>query len=288
MWATYGVVHYAASIPAILPEEREAIAIAKAIRAVTGLLISSGLVPLLRSQRDSRRAALGMVAGSAAIAAGFVWMFLDRVFLVAIASSIRLTIPWERFVHGMDLDYLFVMIAWVAAYAGLMLFDHARAQREELLMQQVEMQGVRLGLLAAQLNPHFLFNSLNTIKSLAAEDPVRTREVVGRLSSFLRRVISIDAAGSTILQQEIDLARDYLGIEQARFESLLSVHFDIDPSAGTVLVPPLILQPLLENAIKHGEPDADGVRQVLVAASMSDGLPVRPKRPMKVASGMKD
>ncbi len=268
MWATYGVVHYAASIPAILPEERQAIAIAKVIRALTGLVISSLLVPLLRSQRDLRHAALGIIAGASAMIAGFTWMFLDRVVLVTVAVAIRLSIPWERFVHGMDLDYLFVMIAWVAAYVGLMLYDYTRAQREELLTQQMQMQGARLSLLAAQLNPHFLFNSLNTIKSLAAEDATRTREVVGRLSSFLRRVISFDAAGTTSVKQEIVLAGDYLAIERARFESRLSVRFEVDPAAETCLVPPLILQPLLENSIKHGEPGADGIRRVVVSASM--------------------
>ena len=270
IWTTYGVVHYAASIPAILPEERQIIGIAKAIRAVTGLGISSLLVPLLEWRRLSQRNALIVVALTASIAAGFAWMFVDRVVLVTVASIAQLSIPWERFPHGMDLDYVFVMFAWTAAYLGLMHFERGQAQREELLKQRVHMQGARLSLLAAQLNPHFLFNSLNTIRSLAAEDATRTREVVSRLSSFLRRVISFDAAVPVPLEQEIELARDYLSVEQARFESGLDVTLDIDQAPLNVMVPPLILQPLLENAIKHGEPNSSGVRRVSVGVSADD------------------
>ena len=270
VWTTYGAVHYAASLPAILSEERLVIGIAKAIRALTGLGISSLLVPLLEWRRFTHRAALGLIAGIAAIGAGFAWMFVDRVALVTVASLVPLSIPWERFPRGMDLDYLFVMLAWTGAYLGLMLFERTRAQREELLRQQVHLQGTQLSMLAAQLNPHFLFNSLNTIRSLAAEDATRTREVVSRLSSFLRRVLSFDAAVPVALEQELDLARDYLSVEQARFESGLEIDFDVDPSTAGRLVPPLILQPLLENAIKHGEHAADGVRRVIVGASTSD------------------
>ncbi|MEJ7759523.1 MAG: histidine kinase [Gemmatimonadaceae bacterium] len=270
VWTTYGVVHYAASIPAILPEERQVIAIAKAVRAITGFGVSSLLVPVLQWRRFSHRATLGFIAGLGAVIAAFAWMFLDRVVLVITASAFQLSIPWDRFPRGMDLDYLFVMLAWTGAYVGLMLFERSSAQREELLKQQVDMQSARLSLLAAQLNPHFLFNSLNTIRSLAAEDATRTREVVSRLSSFLRRVISFDATIPVHLGQEIELARDYLGVEQARFESAMDVAFEIDPSSADILVPPLILQPLLENAVKHGEPDCTGIRRILVTASMKE------------------
>lgn len=270
VWTTYGIVHYAASLPAILPEERLVIGIAKAIRALTGLGVSSLLVPLLEWRRFTHRAALGLIAGIAAVGAGFAWMLLDRVALVTVASAARLTIPWERFPRGMDLDYHFVMLAWTSAYLGLMLFERSRTQREELLRQQVHLQATHLSLLAAQLNPHFLFNALNTIRSLAAEDATRTREVVSRLSSFLRRVLSFDASVPVRLEQELDLARDYLSVEQARFESGLQIDFNVDPSTAEILVPPLILQPILENAIKHGENDADGIRRVTVGASTSD------------------
>ena len=274
IWLTYGVVHYAASIPAILPEEHFVIAISKAVRAITGLAVSSLLIVPLQWRRYSHRAALGVIAAVGAIAAGFAWMMLDRVVLVTLASVGRLTIAWERFPHGMDLDYVFVMIAWTAVCVGFMLFERSNAQREALLAQHVQMQRAQLSLLAAQLNPHFLFNALNTIRSLAAEDATKTRDVVSRLASFLRRVVDFDATTPVTLQQEVGLAHDFLSIEQARFESGLNVIYETDATLANILVPPLILQPLLENAIKHGEPESDGVRRVRLYSTMQDGAAI--------------
>jgi two-component system LytT family sensor kinase len=270
VWTTYGVVHFAASIPAITPDEWIVIAVAKTVRAFAGLLLSSLLVPLLEPRIRSEEKRWWVIYGFAAIAAGFMWTLLDRAVFVTIAAALRLSIPWERFVHGMDLDYIFVMLAWTACYVSLTLFRHNSEQQKELLERRVEAQAARLNMLAAQLNPHFLFNSLNTIRSLAAEDPHRTRELITRLSSFLRRVLSFDPSVPVSLVQEIDLAKDYLAVEQARFENELEVTVDVLPAAVTIVVPHLILQPLLENAIKHGEPDADGVRRIRMGTQVTD------------------
>ena len=268
IWSVYGVVHYAASIPAIAPADRIAIGLAKAVRALTGLGLSSLLVPLLEWRRNWR--GLIPLSAVAAVAGGFVWMILDRVMFTTIASVAQVRIPWEDFIHGVDLDYIFVMIAWTTGYVTSMLLNRSRSEREELLRQRVRMQDAQMSLLAAQLNPHFLFNSLNTIRSLAAEDAGKTREVVSRLSSFLRRVISFDTSIPVPLEEEIDLARDYLAVEQARFEDNLAVRFVVDPALTDVLVPPLILQPLIENAIKHGEAGSDGIRHIEIETSGTD------------------
>jgi signal transduction histidine kinase len=269
IWSVYGVVHYAASIPAIDPHDRVAIGLAKGVRALTGLGISSLLVPLLEWRKNWR--GLIPLAAAAAVSAGFAWMITDRILFVTAASIAHVRIPWKDFIHGVDLDYLFVMIAWTTGYVTSMLLNRSRSEREELLKQRVRMQDAQMSLLAAQLNPHFLFNSLNTIRSLAAEDVGKTREVVSRLSSFLRRVISFDTATPVRLNEEVGLARDYLAVEQARFEEDLQVQFDVDPASADVLVPPLILQPLIENAIKHGEAGADGIRHIAIGTSATDG-----------------
>jgi len=272
VWITYGVIHFAASIPAILPEERGVMAIASAVRALTGLGISTVLVPLLEWRRYPGRAALIATAAGVAIAGGFLWMFVDRAVLVTLAAFIDVTIPWQRFMRGIDLGYLFVMLAWATAYVALMLLERTHEQNRALLEQQVDLKKAQLNLLAAQLNPHFLFNSLNTIRSLAAEDSGRTREVVSRLSSFLRRALSVDPAVAVPLEEELDLARDYLAIEQARLESGLEISFDTASDVGGIPVPAMILQPLLENAVKHGDPTADGIRRILVRARVVNGM----------------
>jgi signal transduction histidine kinase len=263
VWLTYAVVHFAASLPAISDSERPVMAFASVIRALTGAFASS-LIPVGQILRD-KNTRWWLVSAIAIVATGG-WMFLDRAILVTFAAIFDFIIPWGRFPRGMELEYLFVMLAWATGFAALTLSTESAAQREELISRQLQIQNAKLSLLAAQLNPHFLFNSLNTIKSLAAEDPARTREIVTRLASFLRRAIALDRTSSVPLQTELDLARDYLSVEEARFETGLEVSYDIDPDVNHVTVPPLILQPLLENAIKHGDADGDGVLRIKLSA----------------------
>jgi hypothetical protein len=265
-WTAYGVVHFAASLPAILEEERSVMALAAAVRAVTGMAVSTAFTPILPAVVGTTRLRLGAISLLIVIAAGFAWTLVDRAALVSLASALRLEIPWDRFTRGMDLQYFFVMTAWITGYVSLLLDARNRAQREQLLLREVEMRELRLNLLGAQLNPHFLFNSLNTIRSLASEDPARTREVVSRLSSFLRQVIDVKPADLVPVSREIELARDYLEVEKARFEDGLDVSVDADPRVVRSLVPPLILQPLLENAVRHGMP-VGGVLTVSVNAA---------------------
>ncbi|WP_306589365.1 sensor histidine kinase [Geothrix sp. 21YS21S-4] len=117
----------------------------------------------------------------------------------------------------------------------------------QLLAQESELKALR-----AQLNPHFLFNSLNSLSALTAVDPARAREMCVLLSDFLRRSLGLGERRLVALREELDLARAYLAIEQIRFGARLRVEWRIDPAAEAALLPTLLLQPLVENAIKHG------------------------------------
>jgi two-component system sensor histidine kinase AlgZ len=103
-----------------------------------------------------------------------------------------------------------------------------------------------------QLNPHFLFNSLNSISALTSSDPARAREMCVLLSDFLRLTLGLSEKPSIALKDEVALLRNYLAIERVRFGGRLVVEEDVDALAGDCFVPPLLLQPLLENAVKHG------------------------------------
>jgi len=106
--------------------------------------------------------------------------------------------------------------------------------------------------LKAQINPHFLFNSLNSISALAGVDATRAREMCVRLSDFLRSSLRLGERETVPLSEELALAQNYLGVEQVRFGSRLKVEQQIEPGCEVCLVPPLLLQPLVENAVKHG------------------------------------
>jgi two-component system sensor histidine kinase AlgZ len=116
----------------------------------------------------------------------------------------------------------------------------------------------RLSELQARIRPHFLFNTLNTAIALVREDPARAEAVLEDLSDLFRHALA-EPREAVTLDEEVALARRYLAIEEVRFGERLRVEWDIDPQAGDAKVPPLVLQPLVENAVKHGvEPSTTG------------------------------
>ena len=118
----------------------------------------------------------------------------------------------------------------------------------------------RLAELQARIRPHFLFNTLNSAVALVREDPARAEAVLEDLADLFRHALA-DPGEAVTLSEEVALARRYLDIEQVRFGERLQVEWSIDPHAGSAKVPPLVLQPLVENAVKHGvEPSAEGAR----------------------------
>ena len=117
---------------------------------------------------------------------------------------------------------------------------------------QVQLAQAQVRSLKMQLHPHFLFNTLNSISALIQEDPEGAEAMIARLSDLLRRALENSAAEEIPLQQELDFLNLYLAIERIRFEERLRVEFDIEPGTEDALVPNLLLQPLVENAIRHG------------------------------------
>ncbi|MGH9203956.1 MAG: sensor histidine kinase, partial [Vicinamibacterales bacterium] len=125
-----------------------------------------------------------------------------------------------------------------------------RESRESVLLQQVTEAELRA--LRAQINPHFLFNSLNTIADLIVRDPPRAETMTVRLADAFRHVLAHSARPLTSIRDEIEFLRTYLYIEEARFRDRLHVSIDVAPEIADVQVPSLILQPIVENALKHG------------------------------------
>jgi two-component system sensor histidine kinase AlgZ len=123
----------------------------------------------------------------------------------------------------------------------------ASSRKAEVLTRDAQLKALK-----AQVNPHFLFNSLNSISALTSVDPTRAREMCIYLSDFLRTSLRLGERPSISFSEELELTRNYLQVEQVRFGSRLKVVEDIDAACHDCEVPPLIVQPLVENAIKHG------------------------------------
>jgi hypothetical protein len=146
-----------------------------------------------------------------------------------------------------------------------------RMTRESVLREQLA--DAELRVLRAQINPHFLFNSLNTIADLAVIAPDKAEQMTMRLATVFRYVLVNADRQFTSVGDEINFVRSYLDIEEARFENRLRVYFDVDPSVLPERIPTLLLQPLVENAIKHGiSPRREGGNLMIAARRNPDGF----------------
>lgn len=194
--------------------------------------------------------------------------------LVIASASYFLTIAMARVVYDMpvppitavfyekltlsgQLRNLYIIIfavhaAWVSIYLAFAMLR--RRHQAELRQAQLgkALQAAELRLLKSQLNPHYLFNALNGLRSLIAEDPGRAREAVTQLSRTLRYTFASGEEDLVSLERELEMVDDYLALESLRLEDRLRIDRDIAPEARTVRIPTMLLQTMVENAIKHG------------------------------------
>jgi LytS/YehU family sensor histidine kinase len=138
-------------------------------------------------------------------------------------------------------------------------------KQAEILSREAELKALK-----AQINPHFLFNSLNSISALTTVDPKRAREMCIRLSDFLRISLRLGEKLSIPFGEELSLASSYLDVEQIRFGTRLRVQNDFDPASSACEVPPLLVQPLVENAIKHGIASLSEGGEILMSARVAN------------------
>jgi sensor histidine kinase YesM len=168
-----------------------------------------------------------------------------------------------------------ILAAWTALYYGInyfLLLEEEIRQREKLESQASTAQ---LAMLRYQLNPHFLFNTLNSISTLVLlKQTERANAMLARLSSFLRYTLVNEPAGKVTLAQEVETLKLYLEIEKMRFEDRLRPHFRIEPETIGARLPSLLLQPLIENAIKYAVTPAENGADIWITASR-EGQAVR-------------
>ena len=172
------------------------------------------------------------------------------------------------------LDELLIFLAVLAVGFARNYFIRLREREQEAAQLQAEtntlqaqLANARLSALRMQLNPHFLFNTLHSISSLADEDPEGVQRIVARLSALLRRTLEGTAKQEVSLSEELSFLHDYLAIQRVRFDEHLEVTEEIDSTVLDALVPNLILQPLVENAIKHGASQvAHGTARIVLSA----------------------
>lgn len=145
-----------------------------------------------------------------------------------------------------------IFTLWSVIYFGFHFFDNYKRTEIQSLKLEANTKEIELNQLKSQLNPHFMFNSMNSIRALVDEDPRRAKIAITQLSNILRSTLMMHKNRFITLEEELGLVKDYLELEHIRYEERLSFSLDIDPSTLYMQIPPMMIQTLVENSIKHG------------------------------------
>lgn len=178
--------------------------------------------------------------------------------------------PGYVFVTESVSDFTAVFCLWNIIYFGFQYFQNYRRSEITALRYLAASRESELNNLKAQLNPHFIFNCMNSIRALIDEDPSRAKTSVTQLSNILRNTLLIDKSREIQLKDEMNLVNDYLNLEKIRYEERLTYEFKIAEDASSTLIPPFIIQSQVENAIKHGISKLPGKGMIRVEAHKTD------------------
>ena len=176
-----------------------------------------------------------------------VWMFglfVTRVY------TIRTSTPAVMLVT--TFNWSFTILLWTSIYAGVHFFRQYRATEIQRLKLEVAARDAQLNALNAQIHPHFLFNALNSLRALITEDPARARDLVTQLSELMRYALQAGRRERVSLAEELGIVEAYLRLEAARFETRLRWKIEMPGELGGAMLPPMVVQTLVENAVKHG------------------------------------
>ncbi|MDH5599560.1 MAG: histidine kinase, partial [Cyclobacteriaceae bacterium] len=179
---------------------------------------------------------------------GICFYFLRMIMAIPLGLYNKNAVFNIGTILGLTIVFALVLFIWQSLYFAYHYFyQYNQSLKEKAAMKEIELTNLK-----AQLNPHFIFNALNSIRALVNEDPKKSKNAITQLSNILRNSLITDKKRLCSLEEELTTVKDYLGLEGIRYEERLEVHFDIDPASLGFLIPPLMLQTLIENGVKHG------------------------------------
>jgi Histidine kinase len=245
-----------------------------------------------------RKLILPMLAASfiCGIPLGILTQFTDvallqdpNELLEGVSSALRIQLALPVAIALEIFNWSVVFLIWLAIYfTAIAVREHRSAQLKQSELARA-LQLAELRLLKSQLNPHFLFNALNTVRSLIADNPARAQSAVTRLANTLRYTLSSRQDELVTLAQELDIVADYLELESMRFEDRLQIEKHVPDDAAAVRIPVMLLQVLVENAIKHGIAELPAGGLLRISAVLQDEVLVlevenpRPATPTRAA-----
>ncbi|MFW6089016.1 MAG: sensor histidine kinase [Gemmatimonadota bacterium] len=254
-WFAYAMIHYLSYVPALAPGEYleylgyGGLLATELLYIPLGIAASSALGVVYRKllARRTRWSVVALVAACGCVALGILFFLVYRVLLqgLGLLAPGEALLGWPAAARSV-LGFTFALVAWSGVWFGVTFWQASQAAH--LLTREA-----RLRMLAYQLNPHFLFNALNSLRALIDEDRVRSRRMVTELAEFLRYALLHRPLERSTLAEELAAIESYLAIEKIRFEERLAVAFEIDGGVSEAEVPAFLLHPLVENALRYGD-----------------------------------
>jgi LytS/YehU family sensor histidine kinase len=269
-WSAYAIAQY---LGAMLYGKAIAYNKVIIIAALSGFVLSSWLRLLCRWLWNKPPAVMIGVGLLSAYLTALLWRIpVNLAYVQLFPEDREHMVTWIDYTSG-TVSSTYLMVCWMGLYFGFRYYESMQQQREAALRSSALAQEAQLKMLRYQLNPHFLFNTLNAISTLILDNrnQVANSAVTG-LSEFLRYTLDQDPMKKVTVAQEVDALNLYLNIEKMRFGQRLTLEFAIDDNASTMLMPSLLLQPLIENAIKYAVSPREQGGRIRIGGHVTGGM----------------
>lgn len=252
-WIVYFVAIYITFLTVAQPGNFLNLFFLKGFRALTGFFLTSVFLRFIYRRFENRLSigSLILLVLFCTVIFGAAWTAIEAGYIFSTNAAFNTTNYLARSPR-IALDYAMTLAAWSAFYLGVKNWRLWQKERENALAAAALANKAQLEMLRYQLNPHFLFNALNSIRASVDEDAVRAKQMITQLSEFLRYSLLGESEKKIALREELEAVKNYLAIEKIRFEDKLEVAFAIEKRAEDFEVPSFLLNPLVENAVKHG------------------------------------
>lgn len=251
------------------------------IYLVIACALTFALRPIYRSvwRRKPSVLIVGLTIIVCSIIAAYLWLIFGEISFAALGIR-KFPVPEKQnlidylsstFVVSLQHHKPFLFLSWSALYFGIKYWQSKKKEEENALKAESLAKEAELKMLRYQLNPHFLFNSLNSASALISENPARAERMINELSDFLRYSLVNTKTDTVTLKNEIEAIKNYLSIEQVRFEEKLQISFDIAPETENFPLPNFLLHPLVENAVKYGMQTSAPPLEIEIKTGKEDG-----------------
>ena len=227
-----------------------------AISVLLGVLVSHLMRMVIHRQRFLEKSLQGQISSFIGVTILFAMLYacldVSATQLLGLKDNSSPELSLINQLARNTINSFFILLIWNLIYYTYHYVERNRKQELNTLRLQSLVKELELKTIKSHINPHFIFNALNSIRALVDENPVRARTAITELSNILRSSMQAEKLETVSLEKELGIVNDYLALEKMRFEERLLIEMEIDPQTLQRPVPPMMLQTLVENAIKHG------------------------------------